>query len=165
MPIAGGVCVYDGEGILTYVTRTVDRFGNATDLVGRPVWMMSANERGVRKAFSECILTGHPVDTESVTVSPDGTPHWFKYTFHRQPKGSDNRIISVWGDPLLGAKLSEQELTCLREYSEGLHQEEVAAKLFVDESTVKCALMRARAKLGARTSGQAIKIATKAGLL
>lgn len=165
MPYSCGVCVFDGEGILTYVSRMIDKFGTASDVVGKPVWQSCEDEHHVRHAFAECLLTGQPVRADSVTVAPDGTRFRFRYTFHALPRGKDHRVATVWYQPTIGQALATQELECLRLLADGMHQSEIAERQFVSESTVKSALFRARAKLNARTNTQAVALAARHGLL
>ena len=165
MPVCCGLCVYDGNGIATYVNRTLPEVGELSDFVGHPVWKDCVEERAVRADFAECMLTGRAIEVMSHVKARNGSTPAFRFEFHPLPPSREHRVACVWHPPTFGPELSTQELECVRLLADGLRQDEIAERLFVCESTVKSAIGRAKAKLGAKTSAQLTYLAGHHGLV
>jgi ATP/maltotriose-dependent transcriptional regulator MalT len=85
--------------------------------------------------------------------------------------GRDKRLATEAGIPILTSAqataldrsgLTQREVEVLRLMSEGLTNREIAARLFIAESTVKVHVHRILAKLGVRSRLQAVMIARAA---
>jgi DNA-binding NarL/FixJ family response regulator len=67
--------------------------------------------------------------------------------------------------PAVDAGLSRRELDVLRALSNGLSNQQIAAKLFLAEQTVKFHLSSVYRKLGARNRTEAVRIAVRQGIV
>lgn len=158
-----GLSTFDGDGRFLFVSHTVGGF-KVEDVIGQKVWMESSFESGNRNSFAECLFEHRVVDSESYTRAPDGNTYLCRYTFFPLPRGN-HRVACVWNDPTTCTALTEQEAGCLRMLADGMQYAEMSERLFITESGVKAAIMRARLKLNARTPTHAVALAMRHGLL
>ena len=76
--------------------------------------------------------------------------------------GSD---VGTSGEERRVAALTQREVQVLRLIAQGLSNEEIAALLFIAESTAKTHVKRILAKVGARDRAQAVVLAYRSGLM
>lgn len=164
MPGTYGVCAFDGNGRLRYVSHTFGAF-DVDEVIGKPVWQSCEDEDTIRNAFAKCLLTGDTVSAESNVIDPDGSTYRVRYTFFALPHDHHCRVVSVWHEPAAVTPLSEQEWTILGLIADGLRNIEIRKRLNLSDSTVKTALRRVRDKLRAQTNAQAVAIAVRSGVL
>lgn len=155
-----GISAFDSNGRIIYNSHLV---GSFSDVEGEVAWMNSSDARVIKDAFMECLASDTPQDLETSTLDADGTLHSFRYTFHPIPSGC--RVVSVWREPYNGEALTERELTALRHLSEGITSGEIPATMGLSERTAQGLLQSARDKLDARTTTQAVALATRYGLI
>ena len=94
---------------------------------------------------------------ESV-LSPEVTRHVVRGLEESVP-------ASVTPDPELSGALSEKELEVIRLLGRGMSNREMAAELFVTESTIKARFAKITEKLGVRDRVQILLIAIERGLI
>ncbi|MEI6648478.1 MAG: response regulator transcription factor [Actinomycetes bacterium] len=81
-------------------------------------------------------------------------------------KGVGSMVARGLGSPRGTIKhLSDREIEVIRLIAKGLSNKQVAANLFVSESTIKFHLQNASKKLGAHRRAEIVHLATSAGLL
>lgn len=152
------------------------------EVVGRNCRFLAGQgtERGPQAVLREAIAEGRPVLTELLNYRKDGTP--FRNAVMIAPiRGADGRVAYHLGSQMDVTSASElpagfrsqraservRQLTprqrqVLEQMIQGLRNKQIAAKLGIDEKTVKMHRAALLAKLGAATSADAIRIGVEA---
>jgi len=97
----------------------------------------------------------HAASEGKTTISPEIAEQLFRSVAHTQPGAG----------PARSKTLSDRELEILTAVAIGLSDKEIAAKLFLSQSTVKTHLRTIFRKLGARSRAQASAIAIRSNLI
>ncbi|HMC91786.1 MAG TPA: LuxR C-terminal-related transcriptional regulator [Allosphingosinicella sp.] len=156
----------------------------AAEAVGRNCRFLagSATDRACSSILRDAIAAGRPALTELINYRKDGTP--FRNAVMIAPVfGPDGAAayfigsqVEVPGEAALGggvrreralgliAKLTPRQGQVLKEMTLGYRNKQIAARLGIDEKTVKMHRAAMLDRLGAPTSADAIRIAVEAGL-
>jgi PAS domain S-box-containing protein len=156
----------------------------AAEAVGRNCRFLagSATDRACSGILRDAIAAGRPALTELVNYRKDGTP--FRNAVMIAPVfGPDGAAayfigsqVEVPGEAALGGgvrreralglitKLTPRQGQVLKEMTLGYRNKQIAARLGIDEKTVKMHRAAMLDRLGAPTSADAIRIAVEAGL-
>src|SRR5438309_11283793 len=156
----------------------------AAEAVGRNCRFLagSATDRACSSILRDAIAAGRPALTELVNYRKDGTP--FRNAVMIAPVfGPDGAAayfigsqVEVPGEAALRggvrreralgliAKLTPRQGQVLKEMTLGYRNKQIAARLGIDEKTVKMHRAAMLDRLGAPTSADAIRIAVEAGL-
>jgi PAS domain S-box-containing protein len=157
---------------------------SADEIIGRNCRFMAgaATDRALSNILHEAVDAGRPALTELVNYRKDGTP--FRNAVMIAPVfGPDGAAayfigsqVEVPGEAALDggvrrerargltAKLTRRQGQVLKEMTLGYRNKQIAARLGIDEKTVKMHRAAMLDRLGAPTSADAIRIAVEAGL-
>ncbi len=109
----------------------------------------------------ELVAAVRAVASGDAVVSPRITRHLLDQYAHLLPTAADDEAVS---DLSAISSLTDREREVLVAVAEGLSNAEIAAQLFVSETTVKSHVGRILSKLGLRDRVQAVVLAYEIGL-
>jgi PAS domain S-box-containing protein len=154
------------------------------EIIGRNCRFLAGadTDKGCSRILHDAVAAGRPALTEIVNYRKDGTP--FRNAVMIAPIfGADGRAAYFIGSQVevpgeaavdagirrararaLTAKLTPRQGQVLKEMTLGYRNKQIAARLGIDEKTVKMHRAGMLDRLGAPTSADAIRIAVEAGL-
>ncbi|WP_126173882.1 PAS domain-containing protein [Altericroceibacterium xinjiangense] len=156
---------------------------DADEILGKNCRFLSgpATEPHPRAMLREAIAKGEPVLTELTNYRKDGTPFRNAVMVAPVRDPSGNVILFVGSQMNVGSaqslhsvdlaerknrvdSLSPRQRQVLKLMTQGLRNKQIAAKLTIDEKTVKFHRALLLKRLQARTSADAIRIGVEAGI-
>jgi PAS domain S-box-containing protein len=156
----------------------------AEEILGRNCRFLAgpATDRACSRILGDAVAAGRPALTEIVNYRKNGST--FRNAVMIAPiHGDDGRVayfigsqVEVPGDAAvdgsvrrerartLARKLTPRQIQVLKEMTLGYRNKQIAARLGIDEKTVKMHRAAMLDRLGAPTSADAIRLAVEAGL-
>lgn len=144
--------------------KSMRLLATVADTAAREGYLRAFLDEGAQMLQMVAELRAQCATRGGVELSP-GTLAFLDIVAPRSSPSRSEEAAAVAGPPLGGESLSRRELQVLRLAAEGLSNTELAARLFVGETTVRTHLRSINGKLATRSRIEAIAVARRSGLI